>query len=45
MSVNDYGIASNYHWPTDTAERVDYATLGQVITLCERVVRRLAAAQ
>jgi hypothetical protein len=43
MSVNEYGVASNYHWPTDTPDRVDYRTLGGAVKLCEAVVRRLAA--
>lgn len=42
MSVNDFGVSSNYHWPSDTPDRVDYATLGDACELCERVVRRLA---
>src|SRR5579884_1574193 len=42
MSLNEHGAASNYHWPTDTADRVDYGTLGDTIALCEAVVRRLA---
>lgn len=42
MSVGDDGVASNYHWPTDTPERVDYDTCVDAIVLCERVVRRLA---
>jgi len=42
MSVNDYGVASNYHWPTDTADRIDYATLNGAVWLCEAVTRRLA---
>jgi len=42
MSVDDDGVASNYHWPTDTPERVDYATCRDAIVLCERVIRRLA---
>ncbi|MGE5617351.1 MAG: M28 family metallopeptidase [Candidatus Woesearchaeota archaeon] len=43
MSANDYGAASNYHWPTDTPDRVDYATVEQAVSLCNLVVRRLAA--
>lgn len=43
MSVNDYGVASNYHWPTDTPDRVNYATLKDAVKVCEAVVRRLAA--
>lgn len=42
MSVDEHGAPSNYHWPTDTPERVDYARLGDVVRLCDRVVRRLA---
>lgn len=42
MSVNDYGVASNYHWPTDAPDRLDYRTLGDAARLCEAVVRHLA---
>jgi hypothetical protein len=30
----------NYHWPTDTAERVDYGTVAEAYRLCERLARR-----
>lgn len=43
MSVDDNGVASNYHWPTDTPDRVDYGTLGRTTKLCEAVVRRVGA--
>ncbi|HZE05568.1 MAG TPA: M28 family peptidase [Solirubrobacteraceae bacterium] len=43
MSVNDFGAASNYHWPTDTADRVDYETVQRAVSLCELVVRRMGA--
>ncbi len=42
LSFDDSGAPSNYHWPTDTPERVDYETLGAAVDLCERVVRTLA---
>jgi hypothetical protein len=42
MSVDRYGVSSNYHWPTDTAERVDYATLADAVRLSDAVMRRLA---
>jgi hypothetical protein len=42
-SYNRYKVPSNYHWPSDTAENVEYATVVQAIRLCEGVVRRLAA--
>jgi hypothetical protein len=32
---------ANYHWPTDTAENVDYGTLADAIRLAEAVIRRL----
>ncbi|MQA74217.1 MAG: M28 family peptidase [Solirubrobacterales bacterium] len=40
-SVTDLKQPANYHWPTDTAENVDYGTLADAIRLCEAVVRRL----
>jgi hypothetical protein len=40
-SVTDYKAPSHYHWPTDTAENVDYSTLADAIRLCEAIVRRL----
>lgn len=42
-SVGDHGAPSNYHWPTDTADRVDYDRLADAVTLCEALVRRLAS--
>jgi hypothetical protein len=44
-SVNRYKLPDNYHWPTDTADNVDYATVTDAVTLCEAVVRRLAATE
>jgi hypothetical protein len=42
-SVNrDTKLPANYHWPTDTADRVIYETLGDAVALCEAVTRRLA---
>jgi hypothetical protein len=32
---------ANYHWPTDTAENVDYDTLANGIRLSEAAIRRL----
>jgi hypothetical protein len=32
---------SNYHWPTDTVENVDFGTVGDAVRLVEAVVRRL----
>lgn len=41
-SVGDNGAPSNYHWPTDTPDRVNYAGVEDTVTLCDAVVRRLA---
>jgi hypothetical protein len=40
-SVNELKNPSNYHWPTDTADNVNYDTLADGIRLAEGVVRRL----
>ncbi len=36
-SVDDFKIPTNYHWPTDTADNVDYGTVAD----CARLVREL----
>lgn len=40
-SCTDLKQPSNYHWPTDVAENVDYGTLADGVRLAEAVVRRL----
>jgi Peptidase family M28 len=40
-SVTDYKAPANYHWPTDTADNVDYDTFADAVRLCEGIVRRL----
>ncbi len=42
-SCTDIKQPSNYHWPTDVAENVDFETVGDAIRLVEAVVRRLDA--
>jgi hypothetical protein len=42
-SVNEYKLPANYHWPTDTADNVEYATVAECVSLCEAAIRRLAA--
>ena len=39
-SCDQYKLPSNYHWPTDTADRLDYSTVED----CARVCRRLLTA-
>jgi hypothetical protein len=41
-SVEAWKAPSNYHWPTDTPDRVDYGTVAEASRLVEAVVRRLA---
>jgi Zn-dependent M28 family amino/carboxypeptidase len=40
-SVTDLKQPANYHWPTDTAENVNYRTLADAIRLSEALIRRL----
>jgi hypothetical protein len=42
-SVEPWKAPSNYHWPTDTPDRLHYGTLADAIRLTEAAVRRLAA--
>jgi peptidase M28-like protein len=37
-SVDDLKIPSNYHWPTDTADRVDYSTVEGCASLVHRLL-------
>ncbi len=41
-SISQYKAPSNYHWPTDTAENVDYSSVIDATLLCERLMRNLA---
>jgi hypothetical protein len=41
-SVNELLVPSNYHWPTDTPDRVDYGTVRSALELALRVAQRLA---
>ena len=41
-SVDDLKLPANYHWPTDTPDNVDYATVADCARLCRSVIERLA---
>ena len=41
VSVTELHQISNYHWPSDVPENVDYATLDDAIRLSEATIRRL----
>jgi hypothetical protein len=40
-SVDEFKIPPNYHWPTDTADRVDYETVADAARLCRHVIQEL----
>jgi hypothetical protein len=42
-SVDEFRLPPNYHWPTDTADRVLYGTVADTARLLRRVIERLAA--
>jgi len=42
-SFNRYKALANYHWPTDTADNVDYSSVADACRLTEAVIRGLAA--
>jgi hypothetical protein len=41
-SVDEYKAPTNYHWPTDTAENVDYSTVAEAGRLCLRLAELVA---
>ena len=42
VSVDEFKVPTDYHWPTDTPDRVDYARVADAARLCLTLVRRLA---
>jgi hypothetical protein len=40
-SADEFKLPTNYHWPTDTADRVDYSTVAEAARLCARAIERL----
>jgi Zn-dependent M28 family amino/carboxypeptidase len=41
-SITEYKAPANYHWPTDTAENVDYGTVVDATRVCRRAIELLA---
>ena len=41
-SVNRYKLPSNYHWPTDIADNVDFACVADAVVTVDATVRALA---
>ena len=42
-SGDEYRFPTDYHWPTDTPENVNYATVADAARLCHALAERLAA--
>jgi Peptidase family M28 len=42
-SADEFKIPTDYHWPTDTPDRVNYGTVADAARLVQALVRRLAA--
>ena len=41
-ACDEYKLPINYHWPTDTADRLDYSTVADCARLNRRLIERLA---
>jgi len=41
-SITAFKAPANYHWPTDTAENVDYGTVADATRVCRRAIELLA---
>ncbi|MBV8429525.1 MAG: M28 family peptidase [Solirubrobacterales bacterium] len=39
-SIDETGLPRNYHWPTDTAQNLDWDTLESARAVCDRFLRR-----
>lgn len=44
-SIDELRTPSNYHWPTDTADRVSYATVADAVAVVDGLIRRIAAGE
>jgi Iap family predicted aminopeptidase len=41
-SVDEFKMPTDYHWPTDTPDRVRYSTVAAAAKVCRRLIERLA---
>jgi hypothetical protein len=41
-SVDEFKMPTDYHWPTDTADRVNYSTVAAAAKVTRRVIERIA---
>jgi hypothetical protein len=44
-SVDYTHLPSNYHWPSDNPDNLDWETIGQAVAVTEQFVRDAAGAQ
>jgi hypothetical protein len=42
-ATDEFKLGTNYHWPTDTADRVDYGTVADAARVCALALERIAA--
>ena len=40
VSVDEFKVPTDYHWPTDTADRVDYGTVADMARLVRELLVR-----
>jgi hypothetical protein len=43
LSIGPDGLYGDYHWPTDTPDRVDYRSVERCLALAEATAREVAA--
>jgi hypothetical protein len=43
-SVTEYLVPANYHWPTDTADNVDYGSVARATDVVMATIARAGAA-
>ena len=43
VSCDEFKAPSNYHWPTDTPDNVDYGTVAQAVRLCAALIESAEA--
>jgi hypothetical protein len=41
-SVTEYLVPANYHWPTDTADNVDYSSVQDSVEIVMQTIARSA---
>ena len=42
-SVDRFKVPTDYHWRTDTPDRIDYDSVQNAVKLCRRMVERVSS--